>query len=344
MATANVIGVVSIGITLLTWGISQAQQDRNSARTSFIIANDNAGGPDGGDLSNAGGDLPDIRHWDETIEFLGANYDPGFCDEGRTDCTVDVGTGEAVTYTLFTGNNNAICIAWTGQAWAGLGNGRRYAFHPGNWAQHCDGTPYDESWSSGNWYYAGQQVPGIDNAAEVYCAWVDADGDLDTTGFSVHWPEFNDQNAPQRDDAYYCGTEYGFRFYEENDPGFIVSQGRRRRRSTLAERKPNNATLSQQFVSDTRLIKSHFPEHTASALCDRTRKAAGQSFVSYQEKKFCYMPTKTLYDFCDDIEDGACWDDEKNAVIAKSTGSSFVANDLSVPDLTHIKKVIEWGT
>ena len=42
-----------------------------------------------------------------------------------------------------------------------------------------------------NRYYAAQKVPGIKNEDEVFCAWVDKNGDVETTGFQVHWLGLN---------------------------------------------------------------------------------------------------------------------------------------------------------
>jgi hypothetical protein len=137
MAAANIISVIGTGITLLSFLLDNVPDGEDQAKLSYIIANDGAGG----DLSNAGGDLPDVRLWDDTGEFLSASYDPGYCGEGVTTCTTDVNTQEAPTYALFTGNNDAICIAWTGLSWAG--RQKKYGFHPGNWAHACAQTSHN---------------------------------------------------------------------------------------------------------------------------------------------------------------------------------------------------------
>jgi hypothetical protein len=203
-----------------------------------------------------------------------------------------------VSYTLFSANNYATCIAWTGVAWDG--GQKKYSFHPDNWAYACDASQYD---SGGNWYYAGQIVPGIDYPDQVYCAWLDADGDLDTTGISVHWPEFDGDQSPQRDWDYYCSSNVPVEYHTEPDPNQILPAGRRHRHhASLNGRQNMNARLVQKFAQDPRLIKSHFANHAATELCDRSLKAASQGFVSYAEKKFYYMPTKTLYDFCENVD------------------------------------------
>ncbi|KAM0330575.1 hypothetical protein ACHAQA_003523 [Verticillium albo-atrum] len=347
MAAANIISVIGTGITLLSFLLDNVPSGSEKAKVSYIIANDGGGG----DLTDAGGDLPDVRLWDETAEFLGGSSDPGHCGEGVTTCTTEVNTQEAATYTLFTGNNDAICIAWTGLSWAG--GQKKYGFHPGNWAHACDQTPYN----NGYWYYAGTQVPGIPYEDDVFCAWVDADGDIPTTGFQVHWPEFDGDNAPTRDLNYYCRERPPVEFRTENDPNDIWYWTQRRNAfsndpSTATspagpspEEKKREATekqgrrLAKRFEKDPRIVKSYSPKHKATELCDPSQHTAGQSFVSYVEEKFCYMPMKTVYPFCETSDQGPCWSDEQNEVVFQGDDAGRVG----LPDLSHITETIIWG-
>jgi hypothetical protein len=57
------------------------------------------------------------------------------------------------------------------------------------------------------------------------------------------------------------------------------------------------------------------------------------------EEKFCHMPTKTVYDFCDAVETGPCWDEDDNKVVVKGDGLR-VGDD--VPNLDHITKIVVW--
>ena len=108
MTAANIISEIGTLVSVLGIFTSNVPDAPDKAKVQYIIANDD---PDGTGLTNAGCDLPDVRMWDETAEFLGANYDDGYCAEGSTTCTTEVNTQEAVTYTLFWGNDDAICIA-----------------------------------------------------------------------------------------------------------------------------------------------------------------------------------------------------------------------------------------
>jgi len=338
MSAGTIISIIGTGITLLSFLLdSVPDTSGGEAKVSYVIANDGANG----DLEGAGGNLPDLRMWDETAEFLGiTTEDNSDCGEGYTTCTSTVSTNEAPTYTLFTGNDDAICIAWTGIAFPG-GN-QKFGFHPGQWAYGC--SQYGNG--GGTWYYAGTSVPGINEADEtVYCAWLDSNGDVETTGFQVHWPEF-EEGAGMKDIGYYCDNNPPVNFRTENDPSDIKYWTMKRDlfssspsvgRSEGAAPKANKKRLSAVFENDPRVFKSHRAHHPASKLCDPNGGAAGQSFVSYAEKKFCHMPTKTLYGFCEDVDSGACWDDAANAVIAKGDNLR-----IQVPDMSHISKTVVW--
>ncbi|KAF4840153.1 hypothetical protein CGCSCA4_v010632 [Colletotrichum siamense] len=353
MAAANIISVIGTGITLLSFLLDNVPSGDEQTKLSYIIANDGANG----DLSSAGGDLPDVRLWDETAEFLGANYDDGYCGEGVTTCTTDVDTQEAATYTLFSGNNDAICIAWTGLSWAG--GQKKYGFHPGNWAHACDQT----SFNNGYWYYAGTQVPGISYEDDVFCAWVDKDGDIPTTGFQVHWPEFDGDNSQQQNLDYYCREQPPVWFHTESDPGSIFhwtqkrdlfardpsikmspaanlrANGERNQQQREEAKRAQGEHLAKRFEKDPRIIKSHWAKHLATELCNPDGHAAGQSFVSYEEKKFCHMPTKTVYSFCETTDEGVCWSDADNKVVVRDPTTAR----LPAPDMGHVSKIIVWG-
>ncbi|KAL4905012.1 hypothetical protein BDW74DRAFT_178577 [Aspergillus multicolor] len=330
MAASLIISVIGTLITTVSFIDSNMPEHPEQAKIEYVIANDGANG----DLSNAGGDLPDIRLFDETAEFLAGTYDPGSCDEGYTICTTDIDTQEAPTYTLFTANNDAICIAWAGLAWAG--GQRKYGFHPGNWAYSCDAyTDYN----NGYWYYAGQAVPGLDTVDDVKCAWLDADGDIPITAFQVHWPEFDGDEANMENLDYYCQEKPPVEYYDTEDPSTIWYWPQT---AAFSDDNSSKRRLPKRFENDPRIIKSHFAKHMASELCDQAKSAAGQSFFSYEEKLFCYMPTKTLFPFCETVESGSCWSDEETKAVVK--GPADAAGIAStVPDLSHITETIVWG-
>ena len=135
---ATLISVIGTAVTILAFALSEIPDPPGKAQVTYIIANDGTTGPEtpGEYSEGVGGDLPDVRLFDETAEFLGANYDGSDCPEGYSTCKTDVNTQEVPTYALFSGNDDAICIAWTGIASGG--RQQKYGFHPGNWAHACD--------------------------------------------------------------------------------------------------------------------------------------------------------------------------------------------------------------
>lgn len=141
MAVFDVVLVVGTAIHLMSFVVDIKLNSLKKTTISYIIATDGANGR----LTNAGGHLPDVRLWDDTGKYLGGKMDPGKCGEGRTDCTTEVNTQDLATYTLFSGNSDAICIAWTSLTLAG--GQENYGFHPGNFARACGILGFE----SGNW-------------------------------------------------------------------------------------------------------------------------------------------------------------------------------------------------
>ncbi|KPM38675.1 hypothetical protein AK830_g7877 [Neonectria ditissima] len=71
-------------------------------------------------LNNAGGDLPDVRLFNEDGDFLGMSADPGDIDDGSTkeiSIDHDGDNGQQATYALFSANDDAICIAYASITW-----------------------------------------------------------------------------------------------------------------------------------------------------------------------------------------------------------------------------------
>jgi hypothetical protein len=126
MATA--FGVFTGILGVLGFIQSNIPDRPNQRETKFRIhvALDGPNGP-----SNAGGDTPDIRVWNEAGQFIGATYDPGKVRHGSfRDVTVRLSQPNQPTYALFTGNDDAVCIAYITNSWA---DGQKYAW-VGNWA------------------------------------------------------------------------------------------------------------------------------------------------------------------------------------------------------------------
>ena len=220
-----------------------------------------------------------------------------------------------------------------------------------------------------NRYYSAVVLQKDDGGSErVKCAWLDADGDQRTTGIQIHWPEFNGGSDIMQDDTYYCANNPSMRFYTEPDPNSILpwAEGRNMFARDPSVAAPSSSSspagsaveegqrraaddqykrLRRQMAHDDRLVKSTLSEHAATTLCE-SAKSVGPDFVSLDEKKFCEMKSKTLYDFCEAAEEvvgggGKCWDNEHNVLINKTAGVSGFGGDGERP-LRIYGDVISW--
>ncbi|TDZ19262.1 hypothetical protein Cob_v007554 [Colletotrichum orbiculare MAFF 240422] len=162
------------------------------------------------------------------------------------------------------------------------------------------------------------------NIPDVRC-WNEQGGFL---GIQLHWPEYA-KDADTRDLDYYCNNDPVLRFTETPDPSDVVYWTRKR---DLFSRQPSTSSARSQKRRASKRAK-----HTASGLCG-AGKSVGPSFVSLEERMFCYMPTKTVYPFCEDVEGGACWSADDEKVVAKGSVGRIAA----VPEM-KFDKVLHWG-
>lgn len=132
---ATVIGIISGLMTMFTFVDDNFSDEVSSTKTTMRIVT----GLDGTEgLNNAGGDYPDVRLFGDKGKFLGAKYDPGFIPDGtHYDLTIDQKTGQQPTYALFTGNTDAVCIAYIAATWP---DNQKYGW-VGSWAREC-GYPW----------------------------------------------------------------------------------------------------------------------------------------------------------------------------------------------------------
>lgn len=133
---ATVIGVIGSIITIFSFLSENFNADGGSSsetKMRVVAALDGTSG-----LSNAGGDYPDVRLFNENGEFLGGRYDPGKVSDGNAyDINIQQSTGQQPTYALFTGNADAICIAYIAATWP---DGQKYGW-VGSWGRRC-GKPW----------------------------------------------------------------------------------------------------------------------------------------------------------------------------------------------------------
>lgn len=113
-AAINVIGLVSGLLGIYQFGKDNfGSSDSGGSTVRVLLGLDIDGG-----LNNAGGDLPDVRLFNEGAEFLGMTVDPGSIDDGTaSDIKVAQKVEQQATYGLFTANDNAICIAYLSIVW-----------------------------------------------------------------------------------------------------------------------------------------------------------------------------------------------------------------------------------
>ncbi|KAK4097120.1 hypothetical protein N658DRAFT_510637 [Parathielavia hyrcaniae] len=348
MATA--FGVFTGILTVIGFIQSNTPDRPNQYETKFRIhvALDNPhNGP-----SNAGGDAPDIRVWNQAGQFLGGTYDPGRVSSGSfRDVTVRLSQPHQPTYALFTGNDDAICIAYITNSWA---DGQKYAW-VGNWA--------DSSSCRQSWYYSNIVLDG----KSLNCAWIDRNGDLPKTAFQTHIHEFADVSANQgKGVSYYCGNNPSLKWYEHWEPNSISYWVTPRKRGVVEGGGPwardaedaqtavavgpvkpgseNRKKLSgaRPAFNETRLVRSSRPEHSAVTLCE-SDSSAGPDLVSLHEGKFCDMKTREILPLCDGpgVASGDCFDDSIASLRVRG-GARLSGRDVAV-DTKEYSEVLEWG-
>ncbi|KAI6089813.1 hypothetical protein F4821DRAFT_53026 [Hypoxylon rubiginosum] len=318
MAAAGIIeaiGVISGLLGIFQFGIDNfAEQQSVGSTIRVTVGLDTNGG-----LSNAGGDLPDVRLFNEAGGFIGIKAGPGKVkDGGFGDITIDHNddTTQQATYALFSGNNDAICIAYTAITWP---NGDKYTW-VGNWGHQCGGT----------WYYSNVYVSGSNDKPD--CLWIDGNNDQPQSGFQVHWPEFvqkkDDTPIDQIDQGakidHLCNSGPPFKMYkysDVHDPKSITYwtiNNKRDEESTAIAYGPSKRTASAKFGSGSshyprsngtdatgsnnphfnRLVMSSAAQHTAAGLCE-SETSVGPDFLNVADGTFCRMSDKTLWPVCD---------------------------------------------
>ena len=159
MATAAIgaIGFLSEALSIVQFGIDNfAEPETVGSTIRIAVGLDTKGG-----LSNAGGDLPDVRLWNEAGDFLGMRVDPGEVTSGGfADITIphDGDSTQQAAYTLFSANDNAICIAYASITWP---SGDKYSWI-GDWGHMCG-----YSWYHSNYFVSGTGI-------KPDCLWIDA--------------------------------------------------------------------------------------------------------------------------------------------------------------------------
>ena len=351
MALVEAIGLISGVLGIIQFGIDNfSPPDAEGSTVRVTVGLDFEGG-----LSNSGGDVPDIRLWNEVGGFLGSRVKSGKVDTGKfADVFVahEDGQGSQAAYTLFTAKNDAACIAAATITWP---NGDNYAW-TGDWGRQCGGT----------WYYSNTYV-GAGNM-KPDCLWIDANGDQPQTGFQVHWPEFanaGDSTVPDSDEDkqarvdHICGGGPTFKIWKQPDtnpttvtywlpqnprslglderdataisyglPKHVTSA--KYRRSHYYPRTANGTTVHDMIAMS--LVVGDSDEHTPAGLCN-SDTSYGPDFINVKVGMFCRMSDKSLWPMCD----GATVSD--NCFNAES--QQLIINGLAARSEPY-KKVLDW--
>ncbi|KAI0103409.1 hypothetical protein F4814DRAFT_96523 [Daldinia grandis] len=311
------IGVLSGVLGILQFGIDHFPKDDGPKSTVRVtVGLDTPGG-----LNNAGGDLPDVRLFNEAGEFLGIKVDPGSVSDGGfgdIEISHNDDSNQQPAYALFSANNDAICIAHAVVTFPG---NERYTW-VGDWGRQCGGS----------WYYSNIYVDSSNR--KVDCLWIDGNNDQPQSGFQVHWPEFvnkdgdelpSDEGGMADKVDYLCNRGPPFKMYnyEDNkDPHGITywvlnnkrsEAGTDNRKIEMSYAPPKYPT-SAKFGRDSprgnstvpsgssrqanRLVVSNNAQHTAAELCE-SKTSYGPDFLDLMDKKFCRMSDKTLWPVCD---------------------------------------------
>ncbi|KAI1392685.1 uncharacterized protein F4822DRAFT_425888 [Hypoxylon trugodes] len=349
------IGVVAGVLGIISFGENNFPQQKSVESTVRVtVGLDTNGG-----LNNAGGDLPDVRLFNEGGEFLGIETDPGKVkDGGYGDITVkhNDDVNQQGTYALFSANNDAICIAFVSITFP---SSDKYSW-VGDWGHQCGGS----------WYYSNVYVQGSDEKPD--CLWIDGNNDQPQSGFQVHWPDFyvkqgdSLNNTDQADKVNkLCGGGPPFKLYnyaDVKDPHSITyytisnkrseeevesrdtatafgpskhANSARFRNSPLYPRQngsyPTNGTDTGSNPHANRLVISNTAKHSAQNLCD-SETSHGPDFVNVSEGTFCRMSDKTVWPVCSAAKVDNCFNTDSH---------QLVVNGVSARD-TPYSNVLDW--
>ncbi|KAI1774803.1 hypothetical protein F4818DRAFT_418994 [Hypoxylon cercidicola] len=351
MAAAGIIeaiGVISGVLGIIQFGADNFAAPESVGSTIRVtVGLDYSGG-----LNNAGGDLPDVRLFNEGGEFIGIKVGPGKVkDGGFGDIKIDHNddTTQQPTYALFSANNDAICIAYTSITWP---NDDKYTW-VGNWGHQCGGS----------WYYSNVYISGSNEKPD--CLWIDGNNDQPQSGFQVHWPDFvqKEGQEPVTDGDqgakidHLCNAGPPFKMYQYADvkdpksityypisnkrdeetaisyaPPTYATSAKFRRGSSHYPRS-NGTDASGKNPHFNRLVMSNAAQHTAVGLCE-SETSLGPDFLNVADGTFCRMSDKTLWPVCDaaaQIVDN-CFNKDLQQLIV---------NGLSTRD-TPYENVVDW--
>ncbi|KAL3485664.1 hypothetical protein BJX62DRAFT_216800 [Aspergillus germanicus] len=319
-AAVDAIGVISGILTIVSFAQSNFGTGDPGSTIKVAVALDN----EASGTINAGGDLPDVRVWNDFGDFLGITSDPGTVTDGTVG-TVEVDHEQQGTYSLFSGNDDAICVAWVTTTWADAAGGNQFAVS-GDYGAECGAS-----------WYESHMWTNTDQSYQPRCFWIDANGDQPQTGFQVRWPAFSSTEFDEGDTSpsKFCNDiDFGLR--TESDPSTInfwtsAKKSKRNERRIKARRGGERISWAAE-----QLVISDSVHHSASRLCG-SETSMGPDFVHTTEKSFCDMGAKVLYPLCESGNGTStgCFDLEAQKLI---TDSGLESRDIAGP----YTKVRDW--
>ncbi|KAL5051255.1 hypothetical protein BDW71DRAFT_170673 [Aspergillus fruticulosus] len=276
----DAIGVISGLLTIVSFSMDNFGQDQDPGSTIKVAV-----GLDGpGGTENAGGDLPDVRIWNDFGEYKAMTADPGSVSSGNIG-TVTVDHDQQGVYSLFSANTDAICIAWVTTTWADTAGGNKYAVS-GDYGEACGGTWYESNlWTNG------------ENSYQPKCFWIDGNGDQPNTGFQVRWPRYSSDQFDEgnTDPANICNDiDFGLR--TEQDPSSINYWVKGKKRDLTSRRMRARRDVRVPWT-ESELVISESKYHSAAKLCG-SESSMGPDFVHVEENLFCDMGAKKAYPLC----------------------------------------------
>lgn len=247
--------------------------------------------------------------------------DPGSVENGNLG-EVEVEHDNQGVYSLFSANDDAICIAWATTTWSDDRGGNKYAVS-GDYGEACGGT-----------WFESHMYPNSDNEYQPKCFWIDKNGDQPKTGFQVRWPAFSKEQHDENDtDPQRMCNDIDFGLREEDDPNSINYYVKKRSTPFRARR----STIRPEWANS-ELVISDSKHHSAKRLCE-SDSSMGPDFAHTGENLFCDMDAKVLYAFC--TEDGKtdCFNLESQNV---SNGATVSTTGLANGESDRYARVRDW--